>query len=407
MWQNIDQTCISSNGSSLEEASNCNNNFLYSNPTFPLIPSIESPPPPPHLLRAHHQCVATISGQTPYTSSLALVGKFLFAGSADKEIRLLNLDRIINPVSNFENSNNHSYYTVMSGKGAIKEIVVSSDQKLVTAHQDHKIRVWKIIDRDKKIEHLATLPTLTDRAIKVLTPKNHVKVRRHKKLTWVHHADAISSLKLSADGSLLYSASWDRTVKIWRTSDFKCVESISDAHDDAINAVAVSYDGRIYTGSSDKKIKVWRKQLNEKTHSLTDTLEKHTSGINALALSVDGEVLYSGASDRSILVWMNEGGQMGAVGALRGHKKSILCLAIVSDLVCSGSADKTVRVWRGVGRLYSCLAVLDLHKGPVKCISAGIDECNSNPSDVGLSYLVCSASLDCDIKVWRIVNPTI
>lgn len=293
----------------------------------------------------------------------------------------------------------------------MKSLVLQSN-KLFSAHQDHKIRVWKITNNHEpehqKYTRLATLPTLGDRASKVLIPKNHVQIRRHKKCTWVHHVDTVSALALSKDGTLLYSVSWDRTIKIWRTRDFTCLESVNNAHDDAINAVAVSYDGRVYSGSADKRIKVWEKGQGEKKHNLVDTLEKHNSGINALALNNDESVLYSGACDRSILVWEKEGddGKMVVVGALRGHTKSILCLAVVSDLVCSGSADKTIRVWRGsVEKEYSCLAVLEGHAGPIKCLTAVVDHCNSSESEA--SFLVYSGSLDCDIKVWQIFVPDV
>lgn len=172
---------------------------------------------------------------------------------------------------------------------------------------------------------------------------------------------------------------------MWSTSHFKCLESVQNAHDDAINAIVLSTDGFVYTGSADKKIKVWKKKEGEKRHSLIDTLEKHKSAVNALAISTDGSVLYSGACDRSIIVWEKNGGggdgggcgNMVVVGALRGHTKAILCLAVVSDLICSGSADKTVRIWRkGIERSYSCLAVLEGHRGPVKCLAAAVDCCN-------------------------------
>lgn len=289
----------------------------------------------------------------------------------------------------------------------MKSLVVLAD-KLFSAHQDHKIRVWKINNNQEtdqqKYTHLATLPTLGDRALNIFLPKNQVQIRRHKTCTWVHHADSVSALALSKDKSLLYSVSWDRTLKIWRTNDFKCLESISRAHDDAINAVAASSDGDVYTGSADRKIKVWRSS-GGKTHSLVATLEKHSSGINALALSNDGSILYSGACDLTIVFWEKDvggGSGMVAVGALRGHTQSILCLAVVCDLVCSGSADKTIRVWRCDDRNGCCLAVLEGHKGPVKCLTATID--HQNPSNT--SYLIYSGSLDCDIKVWQLNVPT-
>lgn len=192
-------------------------------------------------------------------------------------------------------------------------------------------------------------------------------------------------------------------------SDFKCLESVKNAHEDAINALVVSKDGVVYTGSADKKIKMWKKREGEKKHSLLGTLEKHKSAVNALALSEDGLVLYSGACDRSILVWESDdgGNNMVVVGALRGHSKAILCLVVVRDLVCSGSADNSVRIWkRDEKNCYSCLSVLEGHRRPVKSLAMAVDSINSggpeHDDDNNRSYLVYSAGLDCDIKVWQI-----
>ncbi|KAJ9140368.1 hypothetical protein P3X46_031024 [Hevea brasiliensis] len=375
---------------------------LCSQPGLLSVPSLSSQPHHQFFLsNTDHHCLTTLKGHSSYISSLTLAGKFLYGGSSDKEIRSWKRNHLDSELDH----ENLCYNVVAVGKGAVKSLVVLAD-KLFSAHQDHKIRVWKISNQEpdqQKYTHLATLPTLGDRALKILLPKNQVQIRRHKTCTWVHHVDTVSALALSKDESLLYSVSWDRTLKIWRTSDFKCLESVSSAHDDAINAVAASSDGDVYTGSADRKIKVWRKSSGEKKHSLVATLEKHNSGINALALSTDGSILYSGACDRSIVVWAKDGadGGMMVLGALRGHTESILCLVVVSDLVCSGSADKTIRVWRRVERNYSCLAVLEGHKGPVKCLSATID--GHNPSHT--SYLIYSGSLDCDIKVWQVNVP--
>ncbi|KAI3685175.1 hypothetical protein L6452_34411 [Arctium lappa] len=352
-----------------------------------------------------HHCIATIEGLDSHISSLAIEGHFLFTGSSQKEIRLWNRNALIRSQVDHHKSLADTM-VVTGGNGAVKSMVVSSD-KLFTSHQDHKIRVWKINAREpqqnKLITHLATLPTLSDRALKLLVPKHHVQVRRHKKSTWVHHLDTVSALAVSNDGSLLYSVSWDKTLKIWQTTDFKCLQSVPNAHDDAINAITLSSNGDIYTGSADKRIKIWRKLPSENSRDvlrLVSTLEKHKSGINALALSSDGNMLYSGASDRSIVVWeTNSGDGTVAVGGLRGHTKAVLCLTVVSDLVCSGSADETIRIWRGVDKCYFCLAVLEGHNGPVKCLTLAKDE--DDLSDT-CSYLVYSGGLDCNIKLWRI-----
>ncbi|XP_048136776.1 protein JINGUBANG-like isoform X2 [Rhodamnia argentea] len=395
---------------------------LSSQSSLPTVPSLtpqQSQPLDQSPTPAHRCCVATLSGHSSYVSSLALAGEFLYSGSSDGEVRAWNRSP---PGSDA----GHAVAAAAISTSAVKSVVASGD-KLFTAHQDHKIRVWRI-DADGRYRLATSLPTLADRLARLFLAKNYVEVRRHKKCTWVHHVDAVSSLALTHDGSALYSASWDRSFKVWRVSDFRCVESVERAHDDAINAVVVSRDGLVYTCSADRKIKVWRKESHQRKHALVATLERHRSAVNALALSEDCCILYSGACDRSILVWervQDEGRRgkgtdggvegehyMAVVGALRGHTKAVLCLAVAGDVVCSGSADHTVRVWRreGEDRSYSCLAVCEGHAKPVKCLAASVDvdgdgEGSGSPSGSGTRYMVYSGGLDCKIKVWRIWVP--
>ncbi|KAL9149483.1 hypothetical protein ABFS82_12G112000 [Erythranthe guttata] len=370
---------------------------------------------------AHHHYVATIKSHSSSVFSLSLAGKHLYSGDSNGEIHVRDAhSHSPSPPS----SHNNNHQPVAECRSAVKSMAISGENLLFTAHHNHEIRVWKIDNssapngpRRPPYKLIKTLPTMTDRCLGLFSSGGHVSVRRHKKSTWVRHVDAVSALALTADATLLYSASWDRTFKVWRTSDFKCLESVQNAHDDAINAVALSGDGFAYTGSGDKRIRVWKKNGGDKKrHSLVATLEKHRSAVNALALSADGAVLYSGACDRSIIVWERDGGaaHMAVVGALRGHTKAILCLAVVSDLLCSGSADRTVRIWRresgnsnsGSGNSYSCLSVFEGHNNPVKCLTACLDINYVKSSDnSGTSYMVYSGCLDSEIKIWNLWVP--
>ncbi|KAD3642172.1 hypothetical protein E3N88_31396 [Mikania micrantha] len=388
--------------------------YSYSLSSEQSLPSVSSLTSKQQLsITGKYHYITTFKAHTSSISSLTLAGKNLFSGSSDNQIRVWSRD----PSPIVQN-------LMAYGESAVKSMVVCGD-KLFTGHQDNKIYVWKlendVADDDNpkltKSTYVTTLPTLNDRVTKMFLAKNYVKIRRHKRSTWVHHVDAVSAMALSRDGSLLYSASWDRTFKVWRTSDFKCLESVWNAHDDAINAIVVSTDGYVYTGSADRKIKVWRKPAGEKKHTLVDTLEKHKSAVNALALSPDGSVLYSGACDRSIIVWEkgisgesdgDERRHMVVAGALRGHIAAVLCITVAGDLVVSGSADKTVRIWRrGIdGKKYSRVCVLEGHNGPIKCLAAALESCScSDADDSGSSYLIYSGSLDCDVKVWRVWVP--
>ncbi|XP_010928961.1 protein JINGUBANG [Elaeis guineensis] len=372
-----------------------NSVFFSSQPSLPSLNFRDHLPPP-----SLHQCITTLKGHSSYISSLTVHDKSLYSGSSDQDIRLWTSI----PSDPPSHQSIPPSFIVAATKSPVKSLAISGDN-LFSSHQDHKIRVWQINHHQEhpRYKLRAVLPTPKDRFLSLLLPRNYVQVRRHKKCTWVHHVDAISGLALSHDGALLYSVSWDRTLKVWRTSDFKCMESLAAAHHDAINAITVSWDGYIYTGSADTTIKAWRRHAEEKKHSLVATLKRHKSAVNALALSADGSVLYSGACDRSVVVWEGGGGLMAATGALRGHTRAILSLAATAELVCSGSADGTVRVWRrGEDKRYSCLSVLEGHGRPVKSLAmVGVESHIESNS----SYLVFSGGMDCDIKVWKLLVP--
>ncbi|KAL8228486.1 hypothetical protein R6Q57_016070 [Mikania cordata] len=214
-----------------------------------------------------------------------------------------------------------------SSSGFVKSVMFANGN-VFTSHKDSKIQVWRFTE-NKRHKQARTLPTLEDWLLRSVLNKKYVNVRCHRRRLWIEHYDADSGLAVINEKGLVCSVSWDKYLKIWKTSNLRCVERIK-AHKDAINAVVVAGDGTIYTGSADFQ---------------------HKSGVNALALASDGSVLLSGACDWLILFWEKEDGsnRMAVTGALRGHSKAILCLINVSDLLFSGYADRMVRIWqRGV-----------------------------------------------------------
>jgi len=93
-------------------------------------------------------------------------------------------------------------------------------------------------------------------------------------------------MSLDKERGLLYSGSWDKTLKVWRLSDSKCLESIN-AHQDAINSVVVGFDGLVFTGSADGTVKAWRRELvgNSAKHVLVETLLKQDNAVTSLAVN--------------------------------------------------------------------------------------------------------------------------
>lgn len=214
---------------------------------------------------------------------------------------------------------------------------------------------------------------------------------------------AITSLAINISDDILYSASVDRTVKVWRVSDHKCIETI-EAHADPVNAIVVADDGVLYTASDDATVRVWRRNFcrGERPHSLTVTLPAKNSPVKTLNLTPDGTVLYGGCTDGYIHYWHKGwlSGQLQYGGALQGHTHAVLCLASVSSHLISGSADSTCRVWaRDPAGHHLCLAVLRGHRGPVRCVAV-FPELGQEDGEDGFS--IYSGSLDGILKVWHV-----
>ncbi|XP_047309917.1 protein JINGUBANG-like [Impatiens glandulifera] len=386
----------------------------YSLQTLPSIPSLQNLSAIETSLdiSVNRLSLSSLKLILPFPIGALAVNNNLLYAAAGHLINVYNLDNYnFTLIDTFNHNNPNS--------GSIKSIVFQTS-KIFTAHQDGKIRVWKMV-KEKKHNLLATLPTLQDRLLRSILPRNYVTIRRHKKKLWIEHHDAVSSLAQVEGGddnigNLIISTSWDKSFKIWNLSSsdgqYRCLQSIIDAHDDALNAVAVSPDGTFFTASADCRIRVWGRIPGDRNrkYSLLATLEKHKSAVNCLALNDDGSILFSGACDRSILVWEREdsANYMAVKGALRGHSRAILCLINISDLLISGSADRTVRIWRrgyDDGR-YSCLIVLDGHMKPVRSVAATV--VNGGGSG-GAAVRVFSGSFDGEIKAHQIsmLRPTV
>ncbi|KAF5738189.1 hypothetical protein HS088_TW13G01085 [Tripterygium wilfordii] len=292
--------------------------------------------------------------------SLAATGELLYTRSDSKNIRVWK--------------NHKEFSGFKSNSGLVKAIVIAGE-KILTGHQDGQIRVWKVSSKNPSShKRIGTLPSFKDSIKNSMKPSNHVEGRRHRNGLWLKHFDAISCLSLNEDKTLLYSASWDKTLKVWRISDFKCLESIP-AHDDAVNYVVAGFDGLVFTGSADGTVNVWRREMQGKgtKHFFSQTLLKQECAVTALAVNPDATVVYCGSSDGVVNFWELEK-HLSHGGVLRGHKLAVLCLVTAGNLVFSGSADMGICVWRRTDSQHACLSILTGHNGPVKWLAVETDE---------------------------------
>ncbi|XP_022864674.1 protein JINGUBANG-like isoform X2 [Olea europaea var. sylvestris] len=332
-----------------------------------------------------HKLLANLSGHIGSVSCLALCGEFILSASQGKDIIV------------WQQPDLRQFTKFGHGEGSVKALVTAGN-KVFTAHQDSRIRVWKVSRSSENLFRLLdTLPTTKDYLGKFMKQSNYVQTRRHHKRLWIEHTDSISCLAVS--NSLIYSGSWDKTLKVWRMSDFKCLESIK-AHDDAINGLVAS-KGIVYSASADGRIKAWGKEGKNNKHSLKGIFEGHKDiSLNSIVVNEDGNLVYGGGSDGYIMGWLvnKDFDSWRVICETKAHKIAVLCMCLMGEFLCSGSADKSISIWKREikGGLVRTM-IIKGHEGPVKCLQA-------SPTRVGGGFMLYSGSLDKSLRVWWVPN---
>jgi len=89
------------------------------------------------------------------------------------------------------------------------------------------------------------------------------------------------------------SSSKDMTTRIWDTKNQLCLRTLC-CHTASLAKVLWGGEGLLYTASQDRTVKVWE----AKTGSLVSDLKGHSHWVNTLALSTD-YVLQTGPFDHT------------------------------------------------------------------------------------------------------------
>ena len=155
------------------------------------------------------------------------------------------------------------------------------------------------------------------------------------------HKSPISAIEVSRFGDQIISASWDRTIKLWRFSDFQLL-GIFEGHTDIIRTIALSPSGKILASSGrDKGIRVWDLTVMKQI----DYFHNSDSTVLSLKFSKYGDLLIAADVGKRISIWNMNKRKLKKV--IEAHADSITSLSLFSDghAFISGSMDKSLKVW--------------------------------------------------------------
>ncbi|MDM8560393.1 WD40 repeat domain-containing protein [Candidatus Parabeggiatoa sp. HSG14] len=206
------------------------------------------------------------------------------------------------------------------------------------------------------------------------------------------HEDWVNSIAFSPNGRILASASEDRTIKLLNVSTGEELRTLKKSwwqkgHFAPVRTIAFSPDGRILaSGSDDNTIKLW----NVNTGKLIRNLQEENGfWVNSIAFNPNGSILATGTDSNKITLWDVRTGKKRHT--LQGHQGEVKSVAFSPDgqTLASGSVDKTIKLWAfSTGVL---LHTLKWHGDFVNAIVFSPD-----------GQTLASASNDKTIKLWEV-----
>lgn len=139
------------------------------------------------------------------------------------------------------------------------------------------------------------------------------------------HSDSATCVCFGDNANLVVSASWDRTVYVWRSDTGKCVHELS-GNQDPIVTLASPMLGEVVLGATHgNDIHVWNLRSGAHMHRLRG----HTGAITGLEVFENGKCAVSVSEDKTIRVWDVTNGKCTSV--IEGNENEIVDVALVPN----------------------------------------------------------------------------
>ena len=198
------------------------------------------------------------------------------------------------------------------------------------------------------------------------------------------HTMSVKCLKWGGTG-LIYSASQDRTIKVWRSSDGALCRTLQ-GHGHWVNVLALNTDYVMRTAAFEPS----KAQIVHEESSLNEAEQKAEAlkRYNKVLANVQDEYMVSGSDDFKLMLW-NPSKEKKPIATLTGHQQLVNDVKFSPDarMIASASFDKSIRLWNG--KTGQFIARMLGHVQEVYQLAWSAD-----------SRLLVSGSADSTLKLW-------
>lgn len=338
------------------------------------------------------RCTSSMPGHTKevLVAAFSSSGRYLASGSGDATVRFWDLTT---ETPHFECKGHPGWVLALAW--------APNDTKVASGDKSGKIIIWdpntgkqignSLAQHKKFITALAWEPLHLSGSCRRLASSSNDgdviiwdSILGRSLMSLTSHTMSVKCLKWGGSG-LIYSASQDRTIKVWRPNDGVLCRTLQ-GHGHWVNVLALNTDYVMRTaafepskativhedqckneaemqkvalsrynkvlsnvkeelmvsGSDDFTLKLWN-PAKEKKHLASMT--GHQQLVNDVKFSPDARLIASASFDKSLRLWDGKTGQF--LARLLGHVQAVYQLAWSADsrLFVSGSADSTLKLW--------------------------------------------------------------
>lgn len=250
-----------------------------------------------------------------------------------------------------------AFASFMTSDDILNAVSVSADFKtLIGGFSDSAIRVYTLLDREKKVQISNEL---------------------------FGHIGPVYSVDQSPK-NLIISSSGDGSIRLW-SMELSSNLSVYTGHMLPVWDVsfAPAFGHYFASGGADKTCRLW----DTERRSCLRAFAGHNSDVEAVKWHPNCQILASGSSDNHIRLWDIASGS--CVSVLSGHKAPITCMEFApnGNLLLSADADGEILCWDLVANSYQNVG---RHSGPVW--SMAWPEYSTNQ--------IVSGGDDCCVRLW-------
>jgi WD40 repeat protein len=205
---------------------------------------------------------------------------------------------------------------------------------------------------------------------------------------WEHrgHRKGITSLEISADGTLLFSTGWDRSVRLW---DIKTgeLERTLVSETGIVTGIALLDNGNvIVAGYSGGDVRFYRRDNGEIVRAFT----RYSRTMRVVASNESGSILAFAGEDNTLWCWNSVDDSVKSCEGLTGPPHSLSFIP-GEDILVSGGWDGKVRLW-------------DMSKGTLLATLAGHTSTITSCAGSSDGLIIATGSNDRTLRIWSRVS---